>query len=52
MIAERPFWFLEPQETRSSDTLVSPTEDDAMDGNSSALPGLPPQPALGTLEKV
>jgi len=48
---ERPFCFLVLLGPRSSSTLVSLTEDDAMEENSSTLPGLPPQPALGTLEK-
>lgn len=51
VMAERPFPFLAHQGPRSSGTLVFPTVDDAMEGNSSTLPGLPPQPALDTLQK-
>lgn len=49
--SERPFLFLELLEPRRSGTLFFPKEDDAMEENSPALPGLPPQPAPGTLEK-
>lgn len=49
MMEERPFYFLTHQEPKSSGTPVSPTEENAMEGNSLTLPGLPHQPALGIL---
>lgn len=46
-----PVQLLECQGPRSSGTRAFPVGDGAMGGNNSTLPGLPPQPAPGALDK-
>lgn len=51
-MSERPCLFLAHRGPTSNGTRVFRPENDAMEGNSPAQPGLPPQPALGSLGRV